>query len=63
MLEEEAMDELLGVMTAEGDFLLPSFIAAAASAEEASRGRFLDAEEFFFGAKNDVIMLMIVSCV
>ena len=57
------MDELLGVMTAaDADFLLPSIFGAAAMAsaaeEEASRGRFLDAAAFFFGAKNEVIMII-----
>jgi len=53
------MDELLGVMTAvEADFLLPSFFGSAASAaDDDSRERFLDSE-FFFGAKNEVIMMM-----
>ena len=55
-LEEEATDELLGVITAaEADFLLPSFLGAAPPAEASSRGRFLDSE-VFFGAKNEVIM-------
>ena len=52
------MDELLGVMTAaEADFSLPSFFGSADAADD-SRRRFFDSE-FFFGAKNEVIMMVL----
>jgi len=51
------MDELLGVITAaEADFLMLSILDAAPA--EACRGRFLDSE-VFFGAKNEVIMILL----